>query len=441
MDELFKSFARLGLATSLWGVQQLQKTLTPFTAAGLIGLKPGGFIPDSFRNYLSQPMASAISEMLAADSLAPRGMMKTAVELMRSSAEIFKTITAQGDYHLAWSEFQNKLLSFYLFENIDSTLDISPNARPSLPEIVGKTSRLGPFLSVWATEGVGHYVSDWHFAQGQLPTQLLSSPEAQALSTASMIPLHAGVGLSLAEASFRETSRSDEVPSLIATFVERCQDSARKGFLGEAYEALGLACRTLYPHLVGGIDRQLALTDEALLAYFWHGVGRAIYFAPTNVLPVRNAPWAAALQACSLEPPHALGRRNAASGFAWALTLVNMRQPEVMAGFLRQHVNDISASDAFSNGICSAAIAWHDSAPGDEDLDPFRNFQPGDRHETDLWKKYVKASCDDALRYHSVITQHDALGEIFRYQNLPEFIRNLECANRNSSAANAQDAR
>lgn len=437
MDELFKSFTRLSLATSLLGIQQFQKTFTPFTSAGIVGLKPGGFIPDSFRKYINQPMENAISEILAADSLAPRGVMKTALELMWSSAETFKTITGQGNQHVAWSEFQNKLQSFYLFENIDSILDISRNTRPSLPEVVSKTSQLGPFLSVWATEGVGHYVSDWYFAQGQLPTQLLSSPETQDLSTASMIPLHAGVGLSIAEASLRETSRSDGVPSLIAIFVELCQDSVRKGFLGEAYEALGLACRTLYPHLVGAIDRQLALKDEDLLAYFWHGVGRAIYFAPTNLLPFRNAPWAAGLQACSLEPPHALGRRNTAAGFAWALTLVNMRQPEVMSSFLTQHVDDVSSSDAFSNGVCSAVISWHDSAPGDDDLHPFRNFQPDDRYQTDLWEKYIKPSCDDALRYHSVITQHDALGEVFRYHNLPEFIRNLEGINGNSSAANA----
>jgi hypothetical protein len=381
-------------------------------------------------------MASAISEILAVDALAPRGVMKTMLELMWSSAEIVKTITAQGSHHVAWSEFQNKLHSYYLFESVDWILDISPNTRPSLPGVLSKTSRLGPFFSVWATEGVGHYVSDWYFAQGQLPTQLLSSPETQDLPAATMVPLHAGLGLSLAEASLRETNRSDcGVPGLIDVFVELCQGSARKGFLGEAYEALGLACRTLYPHLMGAIDRQLALRDEALLAYFWHGVGRAIYFAPTNFLPFRNVPWATGLQACSLEPPHTLGRRNAAAGFAWALTLVNMRQPEVMASFLRQHVNNISSSDAFSNGVSSAVIAWHDSAPGDHDLVPFRNFQPDDPCENDLWKRYIKPSCDDALRYHSVITQHNALGEIFRYQDLPEFIRNLGCAN--SSAANA----
>lgn len=433
MDELFKSLTRLGLATSLWGVQQVEKAFTPYASTGSIGFQPAGFIPYLVRKCLSPPMANA-----AADWLGPRGVMKTALELMWSSAEIFKTITAQGNHQVAWSEFQNKLQSFYLFENIDSVLDISRNTRPLLSEVVSKTSQLGPFLSVWATEGVGHYVSDWYFAQGQPPTQLLSSPETQDLPAASMIPLHAGLGLSLAEASLRESSQSHcGVPGLIAVFVELCQGSARKGFLGEAYEALGLACRTLYPHLVGAVDRQLALGDEALLAYFWHGVGRAIYFAPTNFLPFRNAPWAAALQACSLEPPHALGRRNTAAGFAWAMTLVNMRQPEVMASFLTQHINDISGSNAFSNGVCSAVIAWHDSAPGDDDLHPFQNFQPDDSYQTDLWKKYIKPNCDDALRYHSVITQHDAFGEIFRYQNLPEFIGNLEGVNGNSSAANA----
>ncbi len=449
MNDLLKSAGRLGWATSLLGVRHLNELLisppsssqgagiqhTEVQSAsrrkrdvdGLLGEMASGVYNVSRR--VQQQTTALISDIFSGDGLTPRLAVRTLFQIMQDSAGIVELITPHHDGQIAWRELQNKLQSFYLFEHVDSVLSISGRAEPSLPELLDRASRLGPFFSVWATEGLGHYYSDWHLSHGSLPDQLLSGPRAPYLPPASLIPLHAGLGLSFVESLLRATDKGQlDAAAVVSTLIQFCHNNVQRGFQGEVWEALGLAARNLYPHLVAAIDLLLSRIDSALQAYFWHGVGRAIYFAPTNFLPFRNAPWKA-VQMCLVEPSHSLGKRNALAGFSWALTLVNLRNPEVMATFLKHHWKDIVHSDAFANGVCSAIVVWHDSAPSDDDLDAFYRYEPpkSDPSLIDLWHKYVTQTRNDALRYHRVLAKHNALGEIFRYRNLPDFIRTLEC--------------
>jgi hypothetical protein len=444
MGEIFKSANRLCWAVLLLGAQQFSNALFPsFSGPPVTGKRrryigkdgnPGkshgaapGSIYDIFLEVQNQTF-DLISSVFTADNFVPRQAMKTVFEIMYDSVDIFKAMTPRGDGQIAWHELQNKLQSFYMFEHVDSVLNLPANVRPTLPELLNKASHLGPFLSVWAAEGIGHYYSDWHLAQGRDPNQLLCGENNQNLPLTSLIPLHAGVGLSLAEWSLSATDGNHtEIGALINNFIELCGNNVRTGFYGEAYESLGLASRTLYPHLIDEIDLCLSRMDDALLAYFWHGVGRAIYFAPTNFPPFRNAPWKA-VEMCMREPSHKVGQNNALAGFAWALTLVNMRQPEVMATFLKHHEKDIGENDAFANGVCSAALIWQDSSPASADLDAFRDYEPdqSDPSLVELWDKYVRQSCKNALQYHPSVTKHSALGEVFRYQDFPQFIQSLE---------------
>jgi hypothetical protein len=123
---------------------------------------------------------------------------------------------------------------------------------------------------------------------------------------------------------------------------------------------------------------------------------------------------------CLREPPHELGRRNAVAGLAWALTLVNIRHPEILVVFLKHHGSQITDSQALANGIRSAMTIWLDASPDDGYLEVLRTYVPRgvDASLTRLWNAYIKQSCDEALRNHkSFAHKKKKMDEFFRYQN------------------------
>src|ERR1044071_8084565 len=202
-------------------------------------------------------------------------------------------------------------------------------------------------------------------------------------------------------------------------FIELCQHSSRSGYVEVACEALGLVTRNLYSHLVQVVDRQLHEIDEKLAGYFWHGVGRAIYFAPTNFLPFNNSPWRA-VEMAQREPPHEVGRLNALVGLVWALTLVNIYQPKILETLLRRHGRELSQQDALANGVSSAVIIWLDSTGDHSCLDALFQHRP-DSDLNRLWTEQVLQPGQNALqRFYPVIKKQNWLGEVFQYQSLPE---------------------
>ena len=130
------------------------------------------------------------------------------------------------------------------------------------------------------------------------------------------------------------------------------------------------------------------------------------------------------------EAPHEVARQNVIAGTAWALTLVNMKNPKVMATFLDDHGDDLwEQRDAFINGVQSSVIMRFDTAPDDEYVEPFRNHQPDDsnRRSREMWEKFIKNPLDDALdRCYGVLKKKGRLDEVFRFQDLGTLVQTLE---------------
>jgi hypothetical protein len=366
---------------------------------------------------------------LTFEMLTPRGMMKVAFDVMQLSAETFKFLAPGRDDRVVWKELKNKLQAFDLFENVDTALGVSADGSVPLRKLVEKACALDAYRAVWVTEGVGHYHTEMCWERAGAPRRLLRG--ADALPARSLAALHAGMGLSLASRllkTVRPGSGGPEIRGVLRRFVELCEDNSGRGYVGAAYEALGLVARNLYPHLLPVIDRQLSELDEKLSAYFWHGVGRAIYFAPTNFLPFNNSPWRA-VEMSQREPAHETGRLNALAGLAWAMVLVNIREPEILEAVLRGHGGELSRSDAFSNGVSSAVMIWRDSTEGDPYLEALWRHQPEPHEPTlaELWAELVSRPCRNGLRrFYPVMKEHDCLGEAFRYQSLPDLVERLE---------------
>ncbi|HZG53905.1 MAG TPA: hypothetical protein VEZ40_17505 [Pyrinomonadaceae bacterium] len=377
-------------------------------------------------DQLQRGMVDVAYGALTGDAATPRLMFKTALDMAQCMAAAASALTSERESRLAWLELQNKLEAFNLFAHVDLALELPRDGVASLAELVGRAAALDPYRSVWATEGIGHLYAE---QRPSAADAVNLKGEVGRLPESSLAALHAGAGLSLAGGCLgllAPGSSDAELRQSLEQFIALCDESAEAGYEGAAYEALGLAARNLHPQLLSDIDRHLCDIGEDLVGYFWHGVGRGIYFTPTNFLPNNSEPWRAVGQTRQ-EPPHELGRLNALAGLVWALTLVNIRHPEVIESFLLHHVRDAAECDAFVNGLSSALIIWRGSSPDDAALRGLRRHRPAEPQAAELWDVCVNRPCAEVSRhYYPAFSEHGCLGLVFRYQSLPELIAHLE---------------
>lgn len=377
---------------------------------------------------LSDPIKlTATPRRLTFDAFYPRRIMRTSLNMIWLSAEALRLLSPGRNSHVVWQEFKNKLQAFDLFENVDSILNLPAGDETPLTKLVEKVRTLDHYSAVWATEGLGHYYTETYWERFGTPKNLLRNANTDVLPGTSLTALHAGMGLSLANRllqTIKTPGSQNEVRRVIEKFIECCRHNSRSGYVEVAYEALGLVTRNLYSHLVQVVDRQLREIDKNLVGYFWHGVGRAIYFAPTNFLPFNSSPWRA-VELAQREAAHEIGRLNALAGFVWAMTLVNIYQPEILETLLRRHQSELSQNAALSNGVSSAIMIWFDSTGVDACLDRLfqHRLEPFDPDLSRLWTEQVLQPGRNALqRFYPVIKKQNRLGEVFQYQSLPELI-------------------
>lgn len=357
-------------------------------------------------------MVDFLRNVLNLNVFTPRYMLKTAFDVMLQSTAFVKGITPEDGQH-SLQEFHNKLQAFYLFEYVDSILGFPEGEVPNLTDMLYRTHSLGPFFSVWAAEGVGHYYA-YQSATSSPSHGILS--DAINVPAENLIPLHTGMGLALAEVSLNRHSASE---ALADAFVHLCRRNSRHEYWPAAMEALGLVVRNLRPELIAPLDQFFSSGHDDLRAYFWHGIGRGHYFAISNFLPRWNAP-GQGFEMC-LQSPHELGRLNALSGFAWALTLVNLRHPEIIASWLERYGAMIT-SDAVANGISSALLVWALSVPDDHLIRALGQHQPvgGSSILRRVWENQVQQSIHLVLECHTFNATPE-IAKIFRYQPLAQF--------------------
>ncbi len=361
-------------------------------------------------------MAELMCNPLTSLAFTPRGMMKLSFDMMQLSAAAVRWLAPWRETRRGLQEFENKLEAFNLFVHVDSVLANTSQGEVYLPELIGKAEALEPYRAVWATEGLGYYLATRISEQGEAPRNLLND-RREDLPARSLAALHAGMGLAIANRlmkTIRPRSHESEIRRVLDQFVMVCRENSRADYVGAAYESLGLVTRNLYPQMIPQLDQELGKIDEDLVGYFWHGVGRGIYFAPTNFLPDGNS--GRAVKMTCQEPPHELGRRNALAGLAWAITLVNIRHPEILESFLKHHGHQLGDRDAFINGVSSSVMIWRDSTVDDPSLEAFCNYQPdsSDRTLVERWEEMVRRPCLRALEHvYPALKARRRLGEVF----------------------------
>jgi hypothetical protein len=180
---------------------------------------------------------------------------------------------------LQWRELRNKLEIYLPLENAATRLRVSRVERTPLPEPVERAYALGPFLALWAEEGLGHIYGEQALRDTPTPRALLTGPASDAARPGALLMLHAGIGRAFAQRLFDVVTPANTATALrpaLRELVALCRDNSRPGYVGATYESLGLVTRTFHQELVAAVDRGLQEAAEDLLGYFWHGVGRAI---------------------------------------------------------------------------------------------------------------------------------------------------------------------
>ena len=437
MRELLKAAARFYWAMTLFGARQFGAALSDrdsertTSAFNSLTRTIEEELSDMFKSVfqagdsLQRGLSDAVPALLTPDAYTPRGLTRTALSVMRQSADLLATFAPRSDFRSALREFRTKIEVFDLFENVDTELRLPTGGPPPLAALVERTAEIDPFTAVWVMEGIGHYYCETTWESTGTPRALLTEVSTREVSPKCLAPLHAGMGLSLAnrllarvERACRQCPTTSSVTEALQQFVLLCKDNSSEAYLGTSYEALGLVARNLYPHLIAEIDRELVKMEENLVDYFWHGVGRAIYFAPTNYMPLAGQA-RRVVEMAKQEPPHEAGRYNAVAGASWAMVLVNLRDSEIIENFMVHCADEKFDGDAFANGVNSAAVIWLDATESTAELEALCKHQLSTKHSglAERWNTLVHRPCRRALdQFYNHRGRHDCIGEVFRYQ-------------------------
>jgi hypothetical protein len=326
----------------------------------------------------------------------------------------------------ALTEIKNKGEVYLLVRQNKRALGIpTPSLHPfPVATYLDRAYEREDYPALWAVEGLGHL-----FGESQLiaeetsaETNLLGSTEAEGLAAKSMLMLHAGIGLAYAQRLLGELKpqpSDDEVLATTRRIFELCRQNSRPSHLGAAVESLGLVTRTFQSRLLSQVDRAVAELEPEWRGYFWHGVGRALYFLPLNFLPCST--WEV-IEMGERESVDELSRHNLYAGIGWAMAMVNLRSPKVLTDLvIKPHGDKLLGNVWFQNGIASALVMREDTTPGTPLIKTFLDANGGSK-DSELkarWETIVINPSRKALDTTGpALLAAGQIGRIFEYTEL-----------------------
>ncbi len=401
--------------------------------------KNGGLVVDvlQFSNGLFSLLADVAKGLCTPQVLNPAVAINLTGNPIARAADGLRLFLAGGNVWTSAGELLKKSEIFILVPAVAPLIDEPPHGLLPLPQMVANAyGRLGDFLALWGIEGLGHDYGDRFWQQGMVPHGILSPEVTKDLPSGSLPMLNAGIGLSMARTIFDGNALAGfprglcwdtpaaEIRRMVAEIVRLDRDNATPGYAGAAYENLGLTTRTLRPTMVPAVDQALREVAPEVRGYFWHGVGRALYFWLVNFLPCSD--WQV-FQMARHEAPDEAALLNAWAGAAWGYALVTQQKPELMADLLLQlNGEELEKNGGFANGIASSMMMRFDTTPDAPFIERFIRYQPPDPRVAELWQRLVRTPAETALaEYYPVLKREGRLGEIFQYNDLPALVAQL----------------
>jgi hypothetical protein len=445
MREFSKSTLGFSWAMSLFGLEQLASALLPRNS------EKATAVFDAVTQAAGEQLSETIQGLfllgdnlqrettgLAFSLLTPEVFnpgSRVTSDIVQQSTEIFRGLNPLQDGPLTLQELQNKFQVFSLVRNIPATLDLSLEPPyPPLLEVVQRAYAMESYPALWAVEGIGHWYGDTFFTRHEAPRDILMEASVCDLPAESLTMLHAGIGMSFAQHWMKTVNHFSPIADIrhvLAQVIALCRENSRPGYEGAALESLGLIAQngqfysdTRPDQMVQSVSQELAHIDPQAFEYFWHGVGRAHYFLPIHFVPGYGSIWHA-VRMLQEAVPNARAWLNALAGLAWGVTMVNIRHPQIVAGFLRHHGAQLLADDGFANGVASSIMMRSDTTPNAPFIIPFYQYRPdsADLRLVQLWNSQVRQPAQEALgNIYPVLKKYSRLGEIFRYHSLPELV-------------------
>ena len=352
--------------------------------------------------------------------MSPREAFRSAIELMQGPARFMGMMLPGVGVFREFEELNNKLEAFRLFEYAGSELNLPEDPVWSLYSTVRLAMAKETFRSIWILEGIGHHYAS---SGAQRLENTLSAGIGLDLPLCTMISLHAGLGMAFAERAFGSMGDSPSparVTDAATRFVEMCRANCRPGWEYASIEPCGVVARTIYPGLLPAIGDAMGKIGEPYQRLFWHGVGRALYFVPTNFMPFM-ASHSRALESALSDPPTGEDKLNCAAGLAFAVTLVNLPQSAVVRELMTVFALR-GARPSFTNGVISALLAWRSMAPDDTKLlNLYLQTETGGA-EAVLWNEMVARPAAEAL--HNIypgLEANNQIARVYSYRTLAAF--------------------
>ena len=326
----------------------------------------------------------------------------------------------------------------------------------TLRESVDKTYEEDKFIALWYIEGLGHWYGDSYWERGKTPAEIRSANNLRerdgfwetghtgvlgrdavktlkgGLEDGSLTMLNAGIGLSIAQSmlsTINHLSPASEIRRVVETVANLCRENATPGFEGAAIESMGLVTRSalfsgdvradlMVPKVAQALSETFGANAEEL-GFFWHGAGRAHYFAPPNLLPYYGSiehGFEMVLRQLAAAKADDAARHSALAGFWWAVTVVNMRTPQVLENALARMGTRAAGEPGFKNGVMSATIMRQDTTPGADFIETFYTHKPKDEKVAGLWDEFVGVPGKQAVKeYWPALKSSRLLGQVFRY--------------------------
>jgi hypothetical protein len=324
-----------------------------------------------------------------------RDGFRNGIEVMQKSARMMGAFLPGSGLFCDWGELDNKFEAFRLFQYADRELGLRVDRVP-VNEVVRHALAMDAFRAIWIVEGIGYLKGT---AASLSVEGLLNEGPGSFLPDRAMIPLHSGIGTAFGEKLLGGLGPNPSVPEIrraIERFVIMCRVNCRPGWEDASIEALGLVVRCLYPHLLASASAVMEALDPPLRGLFWHGVGRALYFVPTNFLPIPGA-HERMVRSATAEARRMHDRRQVLAGLIWAVTLVNLPRPAVIRSLL-PICSDLKMQAEFTNGVVSALLGWRHMSP--QGLRYLTNYtRPLLTHDREaaLWNAWIETPAREAL--------------------------------------------
>jgi hypothetical protein len=267
-----------------------------------------------------------------------------------------------------WQEFDRTVSSFRFFR-LASLLLRGTDRGSSLGVTVDLLHRRDLYAGLWAVEGVGYRRAETYGPR----SDLLSAAVTRGLPAGTLLPLHVGAGLELARRGLSEDNLTRGVDTAMNRLLRSIEESSTEGCVGVGIEAIGLHVRTLLSHRLLEIDDVVRSRGASIRAWFWHGVGRALYFLFPRA--VYGDPAEGGWGRVVLEAPDSEALGPLQAGFVWALSLVNTGEPQVIESFLQRHGAELD-QDVFEHGVVGTTLVWHSWAGVETRLERLLRYQP-----------------------------------------------------------------